>query len=100
MASERKSGKSRKAAKSAPKASPRVPRVDAEPFTPEQKASQQRVRDALGTGKPGPKPSGKTVRCRVVGGMAKDARGHWLGHGMTGDFRVEQLPNRYVQKLK
>jgi len=78
----------------------REPRVDAEAFEPEQQASHQRVRDALGTGKPGPKPSGKTVRCRVHGGQVKNARGQWISHGLTSDFAVEQVPHKYLVLLK
>ncbi len=101
MGSSRQTGKARgSSAKASPKPPAREPRVDAEAFTGEQQASHQRVRDAMGTGgKPGPKRSGKTVRCRVVDGQAKDCHGLWVMPGQTGDFAVEQVPHKYLKPL-
>jgi len=97
MGSSRQTGKGRGSSeKASPKPSVREPRVDVE-----QKESDQRVRDAMGTGgKTGPKRSGKTVLCRVNGGQAKDCHGLWVMPGQTGEFAVEQLPHKYLVPLK
>jgi hypothetical protein len=103
MAKGRQTGKSRgSAAKSAPKASAPAPRVDRTvgEFTADQEASHQRVRDATTGIKPGPKPSGKKVRCRVVGGSARDVDGRFLTHGATGYFAEGVLPNRYLKPIE
>ncbi len=102
MANSRQTGKGRGSSeKASPKPPVREPRVDAEAFTGEQQASHQKVRDAMGTGgKTGPKPSGKTVLCRVNGGQAKDCHGLWVMPGQTGEFAVEQVPHKYLVPLK
>lgn len=75
-------------------------RPEAEHLTRHELRSRGRVRSMFGRGKNGPKRSGKTVRCRVVDGQAKDCHGLWVMPGLTGEFAVEQVPHKYLVPLK